>query len=262
MIRLSGEAGGFHAPGIGEFFPPVALFAGTPFEMTRINIVQVVMTTVLVVFFVSAFARPQFVPAKLQNLGEMALDFVRVQIAEEILHNKAAKYVPLLTTFFWMIFALNITGIIPPMQIAGTSVVAIPFILAIVAWATFNSAGVKQHGLGHYVKNNVMPSGVPKALYLLVTPIEFVSTFLLRPMTLTIRLLANMMSGHMLLVLFFSSTSYLLFESSLLLKPVGLVAYAAGFAVTLFEILVAFLQAYIFTLLAAVYIEGALAEAH
>ena len=262
MIRLSGEGAGFHAPGIGEFFPPVALFSGTAFEMTRINIIQVIMTLVLVVFFVCAFAKPQFVPAKLQNFGEMALDFVRVQIAEEILHSKAGKYVPLLTTFFWMIFAFNITGIIPGLQIAGTSVVAIPFILAVTTWAVFNGAGVKQHGFGHYVKNNVMPSGVPKALYLLVTPIEFVSTFLLRPMTLTIRLLANMMSGHMLLVLFFSATSYLLFDASALLKPVGLVAYAAGFAITLFEILVAFLQAYIFTLLAAVYIDGALAEAH
>ena len=230
--------------------------------MTRINIIQVIMTLVLVVFFVSAFAKPQFVPAKLQNFGEMALDFVRVQIAEEILHSKAGKYVPLLTTFFWMIFAFNITGLIPGLQIAGTSVVAVPFILAITTWATFNGAGLKHHGFGHYLKNNIFPSGVPKALYLLVTPIEFVSTFLLRPMTLTIRLLANMMSGHMLLVLFFSATSYLLFDASALLKPVGLVAYAAGFAITLFEILVAFLQAYIFTLLAAVYIDGALAEAH
>ena len=65
MIRLSGEGAGFHAPGIGEFFPPVALFSGTPFEMTRINIIQVIMTLVLVVFFVSAFAKPQFCdPAK------------------------------------------------------------------------------------------------------------------------------------------------------------------------------------------------------
>lgn len=260
MIRLGNE--GFVPPGIGEFFPPVALFADTPFAMTRINLIQVLMTVLLVVFFVSAFKKPQFVPAKVQNLGEMALDFVRVQIAEEILHDKAVKYVPLLTTFFWMIFALNITGLIPGLQIAGTSVVAIPFILAVTTWATFNGAGIKRHGFGHYIKNNVFPSGVPKALYLLVTPIEFVSTFLLRPMTLTIRLLANMMSGHMLLVLFFSATSYLLFEGSMLLKPVGIIAYAAGFAVSLFELLVAFLQAYIFTLLAAVYIEGALAEAH
>ena len=164
---------------------------------------------------------------------------------------------------FFSVFAFNITGIIPGLQIAGTSVVAIPFILAVTTWAVFNGAGVKQHGFGHYVKNNVMPSGVPKALYLLVTPIEFVSTFLLRPMTLTIRLLANMMSGHMLLALFFTATSFLMFEASnVILKPVGLVAYAAGFAITLFELLVAFLQAYIFTLLAAVYIDGALAEAH
>lgn len=261
MIRLASGTG-FEPPSISEFFPPVALFANTPFAMTRINIIQVVMVLVLAVFFMSAFRKPRFVPAGLQNFGEIALDFVRVHIAEEILHSKAAKFTAFLTTLFWMIFAFNITGFIPPMQIAGTSVVAVPFVLAVATWAMFNFAGVKRHGFLRYVGNNVFPPGVPKALYILVTPIEFVSTFLLRPMTLTIRLLANMMSGHLLLVLFFSATSYLLTSDNLILRPIGLVAYAAGLGSTLFEVLVAFLQAYIFTLLAAVYIEGALADSH
>ena len=81
-------------------------------------------------------------------------------------------------------------------------------------------------------------------------------------MTLTVRLLANMMSGHLLLVLFFSATSYLLFDTEGVLRVFGLASYAMGFAFTLFEILVAFLQAYIFTLLTAVYISGAVAEEH
>jgi F-type H+-transporting ATPase subunit a len=85
---------------------------------------------------------------------------------------------------------------------------------------------------------------------------------MLRPITLTIRLLANMMAGHLLLVLFFTATSYLLFDSEGFLKIFGLASFAAGFAFTLFEVLVAFLQAYIFTLLTAVYIGGAMADEH
>jgi F-type H+-transporting ATPase subunit a len=103
---------------------------------------------------------------------------------------------------------------------------------------------------------------VPAPIYVLVTPIEFVSTFILRPVTLTIRLLANMLAGHLLLVLFFSATSYLLLDASGPLKIFSVASFGMGFIFTLFEILVAFLQAYIFALLTAVYIGGALAPDH
>lgn len=252
----------FHAPSVAEFFPPVALFEGTVLRMTRINLIQMLMVLVVVVFFLVAFRKPQFVPRGVQNAGEVLVSFVRISIAEEVLGHKAKPFLPYLTTLFVMLLAFNATGLIPGLQIAGTSVIAMPLLLAVITWLVFNLSGIKHHGFGHYLKNNLFPQGVPAPVYLLVTPIEFVSTFLLRPMTLTVRLLANMVAGHLLLVLFFSATSFLLFDSSALLKPFGLVAFAAGFGFSLFEVLVAFLQAYIFTLLTAVYIEGALAEAH
>jgi len=265
MIRawlLAAESTGFEAPSVKEFFPPVALFADSVFRMTRINLIGMLMTLVLVVFFTLAFRRPQFVPRGVQNAGEVALNFVRVNIVEEVMGAKGAPFTGYLTTLFFMVLAFNVTGFVPGLQIAGTSVIAIPLMLALVSWVVFNVSGIKHHGVGHYLKNNLFPAGVPAPIYLLVTPIEFVSTFLLRPMTLTVRLLANMMSGHLLLVLFFSATSYLLFDAAGFLKVFGLAAYAMGFAFTLFEVLVAFLQAYIFTLLTAVYIDGALAESH
>lgn len=265
MVRaglIASESGGFHAPSVAEFFPPVVLFQDTVFRMTRINLIQVFMVLVLIVFFMVAFRRPQFVPRGVQNAGEVALNFVRINIVDEVMGHKGAKYVPYLTTLFFMLLAFNITGIIPPLQISGSSVIAIPMLLALISWVVFNVSGISHHGLGHYLKNNLFPPGVPAPIYLLVTPIEFVSTFVLRPMTLTIRLLANMMAGHLLLVLFFSATSYLLFDAEGFLKIFGLASYAMGFAFTLFEVLVAFLQAYIFTLLTAVYIDGALADEH
>ena len=257
-----GEDGTFHAPSTAEFFPGALLFAGTPYEMSRINIIMVLMTFVISVFFILAFRAPRFVPAPLQNVGEIALDFVRINIAEEVMGHQGRKYATYLTTLFFLLLGFNITGIIPGLQIAGTSIIAVPLILSVITWVVFNVEGVRHHGLGHYLKMNLFPPGVPAPIYLLVTPIEFVSTFLLRPMTLTIRLLANMMAGHLLLVLFFSATSYLLFDAAGFLKIFGLAAYAMGFAFTLFEVLVAFLQAYIFTLLTAVYISGATADEH
>ena len=262
MIRgwLIGSESGFTPPSVEEFFPPVALFHDTIFRMTRINLIGVLMTLVVIVFFSLAFRRPQFVPRGMQNAGEVALNFVKHNIVHEVLGHKGEGYTAYLTTLFYMVLAFNITGFIPGLQIAGTSVIAIPMLLAVVSWIVFNVSGIKHAGLGHYLKANLFPAGVPAPIYVLVTPIEFISTFLLRPVTLTVRLLANMMSGHLLLVLFFSATSYLLFDASGFLKIFGLASYAMGFAFTLFEVLVAFLQAYIFTLLTAVYIDGAVSE--
>ena len=260
-ILASEEGGGFHAPTVDEFFPGELLFAGTPFAMTRINLIGMIMTAVLVVFFVTAFAKPKLVPRGVQNLGEMAIDVVYDNVIKDVLGSKGKKYAPYLVAMFWMLFAFNITGIIPFMQIAVTSVIAIPLLLAVIAWFVFNVEGIRANGFGHYLKVNLFPPGIPWPIYLLVTPIEFVSTFILRPLTLTIRLMANMMSGHLLLVLFFSATSALLAADGLM-KIFAIPSYFMGFAFTLFEILVAVLQAYIFTLLTAVYIDGATAAEH
>ena len=257
-----GEGGGFHAPSISEFFPAPILFEGTPFQFSRINMIGVIMTVLLCIFFIAAFRKPQFVPRGVQNLGELAVEFVQKNIIEEILGHKGPRYAVYLTSMFWMLLAFNITGIIPFMNIAVTSVIGLPLLLAILSWVVFNVEGVKANGLSHYLKNNLFPAGVPLPIYGLVTPIEFVSTFILRPVTLTIRLLANMMSGHLLLVLFFGATNYFLLESEGIMKLVAIPSYVMGFVFTLFEVLVAFLQAYIFTLLTAVYIDGATSAEH
>jgi F-type H+-transporting ATPase subunit a len=258
-----GEEGGFHAPTLAEFFPEAVAFAGTPFELNRVMLIRLLAMAVLVGLFLLYAARAKVVPSRATGVGDVALDFVRVNIAQEILGEKEGRrFLPLLTTIFFMVLALNITGVIPLLNIAGTSVVGVPLVLAIVAWVVFNYVGVKAQGLGPYLKSNLFPPGIPAPLYLLVTPIEFISTFVLRPVTLTVRLLANMLAGHLLLVLFFAATSYLLFEASAALKVFSVVTFAMGFAFTLFEILVAFLQAYIFALLTAVYISGALHAEH
>lgn len=261
LVPMAAEGDGFSAPTVGEFFPGELLFIGTPFAMTRINLIGLLMTGVVALFFVAAFARPKLVPRGVQNLGEMAIDLVEKNVIDEVMGVKGRKYAPYLVSMFWLLFAFNITGILPTMHLAVSSVIAIPLMFAVIAWFVFNVQGIRALGLFHYLKVNLFPPGIPWPIYILVTPIEFVSTFILRPVTLTIRLLANMMAGHLLLVLFFSATSALLLADGFL-KIFAIPSFAMGLAFTLFEILIAFLQAYIFTLLTAVYIDGATSEEH
>jgi F-type H+-transporting ATPase subunit a len=132
--------------------------------------------------------------------------------------------------------------------------------LALLTWVLFNAAGIKSQGLFKYLKNNLFPPGVPAPLYILVTPIEFVSTFLVRPFSLMVRLFANLLAGHILLVTF-AVLSAALWTQNWTAVFLPLPAIAVVFF-TLFEILVSVLQAYVFTLLASVYIGGAVHPDH
>jgi F-type H+-transporting ATPase subunit a len=260
---------GFHAPSIMEFYPEIVAFEGTPFALNRIMLIRLLVLTLLIVVFSLWTAKfkqsnknHNFVPGKFQLMGEISLNFVRKSIAHDQLGEKDGdRFLPLLTTIFFVTLGMNITGIIPGLNIAGTSVIGLPIVMALAAYVTFIYAGVKKHGMGFF-KNSLFPAGVPKAFYALVTPIEFLSTFILRPVTLALRLTMNMIAGHLLLVLCFSATQFFLFNADGFFKAFGAGTFVFGFAFTLFEILVAFLQAYVFTLLTTVYIQLALADEH
>lgn len=201
-------------------------------------------------------------PGRAQNLAELALDFVRVNIAEEILGHNARRFVPMITTIFFAVLALNLTGVVPLLNISSNSLIGMPIVLAAWVFVMYLAVGVKKFGVGGYLKNSLFPPGMPPFLYVLVTPIEFLQVFLLRPATLALRLAANMIAGHLILVLCFAATQFFLFEAGGVLRAVSAVSLAAGVAFTLFEILVAGLQAYIFALLAAAYLNMAVEEEH
>ncbi|KNY08073.1 ATP synthase F0F1 subunit A [Microbacterium sp. GCS4] len=202
------------------------------------------------------------VPGRFQSVVEMALDFVRVNVAEDLLGRKdGRRFLPILATIFFMVLFMNLTGIIPFMNIAGTSIIAVPALLALVSYVSFIYAGVKKSPK-NFFRNALFPSGVPPFLYVIVTPLEILSTFIIRPITLTLRLLMNMVVGHLMLVLFFSATQFFVITLGSGWIALGAGTLAFGFAFTLFEVLVAFLQAYVFTILTAVYIQLAVAEEH
>jgi len=267
-VVASGDAG-FEAPSINEFYPAALLFQGTPFEINRIMAIRlIIMVVLLVVFtlwagkFKNAVKTGNVVPGRFQLMGEISLDFVRKSIAYEQLGEKDGnRFMPLLATIFFTTLGMNITGIIPSFNIAGTSLIGLPIVMAVAAYVTFIYAGVRKHGAG-YFKAALLPSGVPGAILPLVFLIEFFSTFVLRPITLSLRLTMNMIAGHLLLVLCFGATSFFLLNTEGGFKFFGAGTFAFGFIFSLFEILVAFLQAYVFTLLTTVYIQLALADEH
>jgi F-type H+-transporting ATPase subunit a len=263
QLRMAAEDGGFHPPSIDEFFPPIVLFEGTPFALNRIMIIRLIVTVVLVLFIAVATRSLRVVPSRASSIVEFPFNFVRQNVAFDVLGEKdGRRFLPLLTTIFFVVIGMNLTSVIPFLNIAGTSVIGLPLLLAVIVWCAFMYAGLKKHP-GAFLKNSLFPPGVPWPLYIIVTPIELISTFILRPITLTLRLTMNMLVGHLLLVLFFSATWFFFFQQGPNLFTVfGIGTFIFGFAFTLFELFVAALQAYIFTLLTAVYLQLSLAEEH
>ena len=262
MPLATGETGEFSPPSITEFFPPAVLFEGTVFEMNRIVLIRLLAVLALFLVFYFGTRRMRVVPGRFQGAIEAILDLVRTGIAFNVLGEKDGKrFLPLITSIFFTVLFMNLTGIIPGLNIAGTSVIGMPLVLALTAYVAFIYAGMKKHP-GAFLKNSLFPPGVPWPLYIIVTPIEFVSTFLLRPVTLTLRLLMNMVVGHFLLVLFFSSTHFFILYSGDIQALFGIGTILFSIVFTFFELFVAILQAYVFALLTAVYLQLALAEEH
>ena len=223
---------------------------------------RLVAAVILVALFTLAARSARLVPNRSQNIAEMALDFVRVNIAQETLGHNAKRFLPMLTTIFFAILALNLTGVVPFLNIASTSLIGMPLVLALWVYVMYLAVGVKKFGLGGYLRNSLFPPGLPKVLYVLIAPIEALQVFIFRPATLALRLTANMIAGHLILVLCFGATHFFLFQATGAMKAFSIVSLGAGIAFTLFEVLVALLQAYVFTLLSAVYLNMAVEEEH
>jgi len=261
---FAGEDGQFKAPGIDEFVGlPALFFEGTPFEINRIIMVRLIALAIMVLLMYLALRKSRLVPTRSQGAAEMALDFVRVQISEQILGERLGrKYLPLLASLFFAILAMNITGIVPFANIAGTSLVGMPLTMALVSYVAFIYAGIREVGGWPFIRNALFPPGVPPVLYLLLAPVELINIFIMRPVSLALRLLLNMMVGHLLLVLAFSATNFFFVSVSGPAAAFGALTLFGGIVITLFELLIAVLQAYVFTLLTAVYIQQAASDHH
>lgn len=234
--------------------------------INRTIILTILAALLVVLFFYLAFRKRSIVPGKLQALGEIALGFVRDEIAVGIIGPKhGLRYFPYLASIFFFILVGNLMEIFPLTLFPITSRIGLPAFLALITWVLFLSAGIKEQGFGGYFGHMIKPPGVPGFLVPLVGLIELVSTILVRPFSLAVRLFANMAAGHVMLSLLLLS-SWVMLGSLFTGNPAGLWGVlwtALGLFIYLFEILVAVLQAYIFTLLSAVYIQTSVeVEAH
>lgn len=209
------------------------------------------------IFLAAARKDPKQAPKGSRNLAEVIIEFIEKQIILQTMGPSGLAWTPFLLTLFIFIYISNVPGIIPIIQMPATARMGTPAALALIVWIVYNATGIRHQGPLGYFKSVLFPPGVPKALYILITPIEFISTFIVRPFSLAIRLFANMLAGHLLLVIF-SLLSEALFQArDRILIPIGVMPFAVLVFLTAFEVLVAFLQAYIFTTLTAVYINMA-----
>jgi F-type H+-transporting ATPase subunit a len=204
----------------------------------------------------------EYVPTGSRNLVESAVDFIQDSIVLQTIGPEGLKIpslMPFLLTMFFFIFFVNIFEVIPGAQMPGNARMAVPIFLAIMVWAIYLITGFKHHGI-KYLTGHIFPPGVPKFLYVLVTPIELLQLLVVRPFSLAVRLFANMLAGHLLLVTFAVLTAALFAKTFLLI--ILPVSFAVLVALTAFEVLVAFLQAFIFTILTAVYIGDSIHAEH
>ena len=227
----------------------------------KIALIAVLATLISIALFLAASRRdPKKAPTGARNLAEQSIEFIEEGIVMQTLGKEGLKWTPFLLSLFLFIFLCNIPGIIPVFQMPATARIAIPLALSLLVWVVYILVGLKHQGAG-YFGHLLWPPGVPVALKPLVGAIEFISTIIVTPFSLTVRLMANMMAGHILLVTFGLLTESLIFAETkqLFLVPMGILPFIMLIFLTGFEILVAFLQAYIFAILAAVYISNSTA---
>lgn len=255
--------GAFEFPPLSHLFEwPDLAFEDTPFAINKVVLCILASSALVLAFFFAAASRSRkgsLVPSGVQNVAEAGLELVEKNIALEVMGHEGRRFTPFLAALFYWILFMNLFGLVPLVQLPAASRMAIPMFLALLVYVLMWGFGFKAQG-PRYLTNSIFPPGVPKFLYVLVTPIELVSKFVVRPFSHAVRLFANLMAGHILLTTFALLTAALwIAKWNVIFLPLP---FAMGVAMTGFEVLVAALQAYIFTILAAVYLNESLHPDH
>jgi F-type H+-transporting ATPase subunit a len=259
-----------------EAFPPGVfsfcsrpLWEGAPVWANN-QILQAIIGAALVIGFWLWVAHAQkIVPGKRQFAGEWLYNVIRNGIARDMLGHDYRRFLPYLVALFSFILVNNLFGEFFLFMFPTFSKVGFPWILAILSFLLYNGAGIAKSGFFGYLKKSVLPAGVPKALWILIIPLEFLSNFIVRPVTLALRLFANLFAGHLVVLVFVVGGTLLLQATegsngmpSWFLNVSGGASLVFSFAIMALEIFVGVLQAYIFTVLTAQYVSSALAEEH
>ncbi|MBB5518952.1 ATP synthase F0 subcomplex A subunit [Amphiplicatus metriothermophilus] len=249
-----------------EIVPLVPLSLGTiDISLTNSALWMIIAVAVSAAFFLAAIRRRALVPGPLQSTAEVAYEFVADMVRGAI-GQEGMKFFPYVFTLFIFILTANLLGLFPTIPGAPhglhtfttTSHIIVTFALAILSISIVIVYGFYKNGLG-FLKL-FAPSGVPIWLLPLIVLIEFVS-FLSRPLSLSIRLFANMLAGHVILKVF-ATFIVMLFGAGATFGWLSIFPFLGIVAVTLLELLVAFLQAYVFAILTCIYLNDAVHAGH
>jgi F-type H+-transporting ATPase subunit a len=232
-------------PLLGEIHLPRLFIAGFDLSITRHLVMMWLAAVLLVALFALALRSRGRVPRGLRNLLEMLVVFVRDELAVKNIGEEGRRFVPFLLTTFFFILTCNLLGLVPYMA-TPTGNISVTAGLAILSYLVTTWAGIRAHGVGGFLRSFV-PHGVPVYIAPIIFPIEVLGTWI-RTFVLCVRLFANMLAGHFVIV----TLICLIF----VMKSVFVAPMSVAFAlfISLLELLVAFIQAYIFTMLTSLFI--------
>ena len=230
--------------------------AGFQLDFTNSTFWMIVGVFGIITFFGMAANRKALVPGRLQSLGELGYTFIADMI-RGVSGEEGLKFFPFVFTLFFFVLFANFIGMLP-FAFTTTSHIAVTATLALMVISIVIIYGFWKNGLG-FLKL-FAPAGAPIFVYPLLIPIEVIS-FLARPLTLSLRLFANMLAGHITLKLF-AGFAVMLAGAGGVLIPVAILSFLTGTTLNALEFLVATIQAFVFAILTVIYLNDALHPSH
>ncbi|HJE52139.1 MAG TPA: F0F1 ATP synthase subunit A [Tessaracoccus flavescens] len=255
--------GGYTPPGTKDFEWFSVLPGVLPDWMNKPFFQAIIGAALVIIFWWIASRKLKLKPSKGQFFAEYLYEFVRNGIARDILHGEFRRYLPYLLGLFTFLLVNNWFGEFFFFMYPTFSNVGYAYGLAILSWLIYIGAGIHKKGVAGFFKASLVPDGVPAYLLPLVIPLEFLATFITRPITLALRLFANLFAGHLVVLVFVVGGGYLLtMADNTFYNVAGGVSIAFSLIILLLELFIGALQAYIFTVLTAQYVSTSIAEAH
>ena len=248
------HTGGGHSPlAQFEIHPLVPIHIGnTDIAFTNSALVMVLAMLAITVFLVAGARKRALVPGRLQSMAELSYEFI-ANLLRDTVGSQGRRYFPFVFTLFMFVLFGNLLGLMP-YSFTFTSHIIVTFAMALVIFLGVTILGFAKHGMHFFTF--FVPPGVSPVMWPLLIPIEIIS-YLSRPVSLSVRLFANMLAGHTLLKVFAGFIPQLM-GAGVALGITGVLPFAFVVALTGLEFVIAFLQAYVFAILTCLYINDAL----
>ncbi|GAA4927895.1 F0F1 ATP synthase subunit A [Nesterenkonia rhizosphaerae] len=266
LALRAADGGEFQPPTINDTHLPDIIPWGADWGTFFGKNMLAVLLSVIVVwaFFHFAIRRQSLVPTRTQFVAESIYGFVRNSFGRDIIGEKEFKaWVPFLFAVFTFVLVNNLFGAIPVLQMPTFSHAGPAYVIAGIVYVVWVGVGFQRYGL-KFIKLATIPSGIPKWITPAIFVLEFISNFIVRPVTHSVRIMAVLLAGHIIVMLISGGAEHLVTQAENIgLNILGFGILLGGIPMYFLELLIMVVQAYVFTLLTAIYLQGALeADAH